>query len=189
MGVWAQGRLGASGTKAFRIDHPADPENKYLLHYSAESPEVINFYRGTVTLDGSGEAIVQLPVYFASVNKDPSYTLTAVGAPMPLLHVAEEISEDALAAGAKAGPGEAVPVCTFRIAGGAAGAKVSWRVEAVRNDLWVRTRGAPVEIEKEGREKGTFQHPEFYGQPKERGMNYSPERDGPDATARPISPK
>lgn len=78
---------------------------------------------------------------------------------------------------------------SFRIAGGAAGGEVSWRVEAVRNDLWVRTRGAPVEIEKEWPEKGTYQHPEFYAQAKERGMNYSPERESLAAADRPVSPK
>jgi hypothetical protein len=51
---------------------------------------------------------------------------------------------------------------------------VSWRVEALRNDRWVQQRGAPVEIEKEGPEKGTYQHPELYGQPPEMGMNYRP---------------
>jgi len=188
-GVFARGRLGASGVKSFRIDHPSDPENKYLLHYSTEMPEPQNAYNGKATLDGAGEAVVQLPAYFASINKDPRYSLTAVGAPMPMLHIAEEISEDALKAGEQAKPGEVVPVCSFRIAGGIPGAKVSWRIEAVRNDLWVRTRGAPVEQDKEGLEKGTYQHPELYGQPKERGMNYSPERDSRAAADRPVSPK
>ena len=91
---------------------------------------------------------------------------------MPMLHIAVKISEGALNAGANARPGTPAPVCSFRIAGGAPGAEVSWRVEAVRNDLWVRERGAPVEIEKQDREKGTYQHPEFYGQPAEKGLNY-----------------
>jgi len=159
------------------------------MHYSTEMPEPQNAYNGKVTLGGTGEAVVELPAYLARINNDPRYTLTAVGAPMPMLHIAEEVSEDALAVGAKAGPGEAVPACSFRIAGGMPGAKVSWRVEAVRNDLWVRTRGAPVEIDKEGLEKGTYQHPEFYGLPKERGLNYSPERDAPAASDRPVSPR
>jgi hypothetical protein len=171
-GVYASGRFGASGTKSFRIDHPDDPENKYLLHYSIESPEVLNAYSGKVTLDSSGEAVVELPTYFGKINKDPRYQLTAVGKPMPTLYVADEIDEAALSAGAKAGPGDAAPKCTFRIAGGAPGGKVSWRVEAIRNDLWVRTKGAAVEVEKVGSEKGTYQHPELYGQPKEKGMNY-----------------
>jgi hypothetical protein len=177
-GVWAQGRLGASGTKAFRIDHPDDPENKFLLHYSAESPEVINFYSGKVILDSAGQAVVELPRYFGAVNKDPRYTLTAVGAPMPLLHVAEEVDERDLAAGEAAAPGEPVPLCWFRIAGGVPEGKVSWRVEAVRNDRWMRANGAPVETEKQGLEKGTYQHPELYGQPREKGMNYSAIHEG-----------
>jgi hypothetical protein len=107
----------------------------YLLHYATESPEVINFYSGKATLNTAGEAVVELPRYFAKINKDPRYTLTAVGMPMPMLHVAEEIDEAALNAGATAGPGVPAPLCSFRIAGGAPGAKVSWRVEAVRNDL------------------------------------------------------
>jgi hypothetical protein len=179
-GVYAMGHLGASGVKAFRIDHPDDPENKYLLHYAAESPEVINFYSGKATLDAAGEAVVELPHYFAKINKDPRYTLTAVGAPMPMLHVAQEIDEAALSAGATAEPSQAAPLCSFRIAGGAPGAKVSWRVEALRNDRWVQTHGAPVEIEKEGPEKGTYQHPELYGQRPEMGMNYRPELEHPE---------
>jgi hypothetical protein len=167
--VYAAGNFAATGTKSFRIDHPDDPENKYLLHYCAESPEVINFYSGTVTLDDAGEAEVALPPYFAKINRDPRYTLTAVGAPMPMLHVAQEINADALRAGGSAGPNEVAPRCQFRIAGGAAAGKVCWRVEAVRNDLWVRQRGAPVEVEKPEGERGTYQHPELYDQPRERG--------------------
>jgi hypothetical protein len=180
-GVYSSGNLHidgnftATGNKSFRIDHPDDPANKYLLHYAAESPEVINFYSETVTLDERGEAVVELPHYFAKINRRPRYQLTAVGAPMPMLHVAEEIDEAAPSAGAEAGPGEPAPVCWFRIAGGAPGAKVSWRVEALRNDRWVQTHAAPVEIEKEGLEKGTYQHPELYGHPPEMGMDFRPE--------------
>ncbi|MFM9994241.1 MAG: hypothetical protein ACKVU4_00405 [Phycisphaerales bacterium] len=173
-GVYAGGRLGATSTKSFRIDHPQDPTNRYLLHYSAESPEVINFYRGNVVLDGAGGAVVELPPYFASINTDPSYVLTAVGAPMPLLHVAEEISAADLLAGEQAEPGVEPPVCRFRIAGGVPGGKVSWRVEAVRNDLMLRRYGAPIEQNKTGPEQGTYQHPELYGQPAALGMNAEP---------------
>ncbi|CAG0964706.1 hypothetical protein PHYC_00920 [Phycisphaerales bacterium] len=172
--VYAAGDLGASGVKSFRIDHPDDPENMYLLHYSAESPEVINFYSGKVMLDGNGEAVVTLPAYFAKINTDPRYLLTAVGAPMPMLHVAQEIDEGTLGAGATADPGEAAAACWFRIAGGVAGGKVSWEVKAVRNDPWVRVRGAPVVIEKQLAEQGRYQHPEFYGKPAEMGQNYDP---------------
>jgi hypothetical protein len=58
-------------------------------------------------------------------------------------------------------------------AGGAPGAKVSWEVKALRNDLWCRQSAMSVEVEKQGLEKGTYQHPEFYGKPAEMGMNYA----------------
>lgn len=185
--VFAQGKFGASGTKSFCIDHPDDPQNKYLLHYSTESPEVLNAYSGTIRLDGEGQAVVELPRYFAKINCDPRYTLTAVGAPMPMLHVAREIDQSALIAGAKAAAGEVAPGCSFLIAGGAPGGKVSWRVEARRNDLWVRQRGAPVEVEKQGPERGSYQHPELYGRTTQTGRNHHSELD-PRDDAGPAAP-
>jgi len=170
--VYAAGDMGASGVKPFRIDHPADPENRYLLHYATESPEVLNAYSGTVILDANGEAAVELPGYFAAINKTPRYTLTAVGLPMPLLHIADRISDEALRAGERTAPGQPIPACSFRIAGGAPGGEVSWEVKAVRNDLRMRLHGAPVEREKAAPERGKYQHPEYYGQPPERGMDH-----------------
>lgn len=158
-GVYALGRLGASGTKTFRIDHPDDPAHKYLLHYSHEGPEPQNVYNGVVTLDESGQARVALPGYFADINRDPRYTLTALRAPMPLLHVAVEVDLEA-------------PASEFLVAGGVPGGRVSWEVKAIRNDPWVAAYGAPVVVEKQEPEKGTYQHPELYGQPEELGMTF-----------------
>lgn len=173
--VFASGTFAASGTKAFRIDHPADPTHKYLLHYCTEAPRPQNSYSGRAILDERGEALVTLPDYFAAVNRDPQYTLTAVGAPMPMLHIAQEIDTAALSDGAKIEPGDVIPTCTFRIAGGAPGGGVSWRVEAVRNDRWVQQQGAPFEQDKKGRENGLYQHPELYGQPPEMGPRPRPD--------------
>jgi hypothetical protein len=177
--VYANGSSVTTGSKSFRIDHPDDPANKYLMHYSMESPEVLNVYSGKVKLSSTGQAVVELPHYFARINRDPRYALTAIGAAMPNLHVATEIDEGELLAGARAEPGEAATLCSFRIAGGAPGAKVSWEVKAVRDDRWLQQHGAPVESQKQGVEKGTYQHPELYGQPAEMGMNYAAERDHP----------
>lgn len=156
--LWAQGRTGASGTKSFRIDHPADPANKYLHHYSSEGPVPQNIYNGIAEFDASGEAVVTLPGYFASINKDARYLLTAMGAPMPMLHVAAEID-----------PGD--PVAAFRIAGGVPGARVSWEVKATRNDRWVRTYGAPIEEDKPASERGRYLEPALYGLGREAGLN------------------
>src|SRR5262249_18247853 len=60
-GVYSSGNMGASGTKPFRIDHPFDPANKYLLHYASESPMPQNFYTGNIVTDERGYAMVELP--------------------------------------------------------------------------------------------------------------------------------
>ncbi|HRI42926.1 MAG TPA: hypothetical protein PLL78_12695 [Fimbriimonadaceae bacterium] len=150
-GVYSLGRLGASGTKSFHIDHPLDPENKYLNHYCTEGEAPLNVYRGNVVLDPKGMAIVRLPEYFDEINRDPSYQLTPIGRPAPNLYVAREIEGRA-----------------FAIAGGNPGQRVSWRVEAIRNDRFVRENGAPVEVEKPDVFKGTYLQPELYGQPADR---------------------
>src|SRR5262249_13187436 len=80
-GVYCDGDLTATGTKAFKIDHPLDPKNKILNHYSAEGPEPLNVYRGNVTLDQAGRAWVILLAYFESINKDVTYQLTTIKAP------------------------------------------------------------------------------------------------------------
>jgi len=65
--------------KLFRIDHPLDPANKYLSHASVESPDLKTFYDGIAELDGNGEAVVELPERFETLNKDFRYQLTGIG--------------------------------------------------------------------------------------------------------------
>src|SRR5450432_2357326 len=55
---------------SIKVDHPLDPANKYLIHSSVESPEMKNMYDGTVTTDASGQAVVELPEWFESLNRD-----------------------------------------------------------------------------------------------------------------------
>ncbi len=160
-GVFAGGRLGASGTKSFRIDHPFDPENKYLLHYSAESPDVLNMYTGNVVTDAKGYATIALPDYFEEINKDPRYTLTVI-----------DDSDDFVIAKVT----RKVQNNRFVIRTNKPSIEVSWEVKAVRNDRWVQKHGAPVEVDKEGLEKGTYQHPELYGLGAERGMSFGREQ-------------
>jgi hypothetical protein len=70
--VTVTGELNVLGSKNFKIDHPLDPANKYLLHASIESSEVLNLYTGNITTDSSGDATVPLP--------DCSRRLTATSA-------------------------------------------------------------------------------------------------------------
>ena len=67
-----------SGAKAFRIEHPLDPE-QMLTHACIEGPENAVFYRGEiVTVDGNAE--VTLPDYFEELTfaEDRSVLLTQV---------------------------------------------------------------------------------------------------------------
>ena len=144
------------GSKAFKIDHPLAPAERYLYHFAQEAPEVQNIYNGVVTLNANGEATVRLPAYFSALNAGPfRYQLTAIGAPMPNLHIAQEIVNGA-----------------FRIAGGIPGQKVSWEVTAVRNDPYLRDHPPQAEVDKPAAERGTYLYPQGYGQPAEKGLDY-----------------
>lgn len=154
-GVYADGELGASGTKSFMIDHPTDPENKLLKHFAAESPEVLNIYRGNIVLNEKGEATVELPEYFDEINVNFSYYLSPIGGAAPELHVKEEIKGN-----------------SFVISGGKSNLKVSWVVYAERNDAYMRAYPHAKQVEIEKRQAGKYIRPELYGQPKEKGMFY-----------------
>jgi hypothetical protein len=72
--VYISGPLDKPGG-SFKIDHPLDPANKYLSHSFVESPDMKNVYDGVVVLDNKGEAVIDLPDWFAALNKDFRYQL------------------------------------------------------------------------------------------------------------------
>jgi len=159
--VQIQGNLSASGSLSkgsgeFKIDHPLDPENKYLHHSFVESPDMMNIYNGNAILDEHGRAWVELPDWFGALNKDFRYQLTPVGAPGPDLFIAEEVSDN-----------------RFQIAGGPPGMKVSWQVTGIRQDPYANLHRIPVEEEKSPEERGLYLHPEAYGQSEEKNVNYA----------------
>lgn len=161
-GVYSNGVLGGSGTKPFRIDHPLDPENKYLFHYSSEGPEPLNVYSGNIVTDSQGRAWVQLPNYFGEINKNPRYQLTVLsdGNDFVQAMVSKKIANN-----------------RFQIHTSRPNIEVSWRIEATRNDRFVQAYGAPVEVDKTDSERGTYQRPELYGKPKEMGTFYRAEEE------------
>lgn len=138
----------SKGSGTFQIDHPMDPENKFLYHSFVESPDMKNIYDGVVTLDANGTATVTLPEYFNTLNKEYRYQLTCVGGYAPV-YIAREVDQN-----------------TFEIAGGKAGLKVSWTVTGIRQDPYANAYRVQTEVEKSNDEKGKYLYPEVYGKPE-----------------------
>jgi hypothetical protein len=134
----------------FRIDHPLDPDSKYLTHSFVESPDMKNVYDGVAILDAKGEAVVTLPVWFEAINKDFRYQLTAIGGAAPSLHIAQELTNN-----------------HFKIAGGSPGLKISWQVTGIRNDAWAKANRIQVEQDKPDNERGHYLHPHLQEENKE----------------------
>jgi hypothetical protein len=129
---------------AFKIDHPLDPENKYLFHSFVESSEMKNIYDGVVNLDKNGEAWVDLPDWFEALNRNFRYQLTCIGGYVPI-YIAEEISQG-----------------RFKISGGTKELKVSWQITGIRKDAYAIAHPIIIEKEKPDDEKGQYLHPDLF---------------------------
>ncbi len=138
-----------SAGKFFRLDHPLDPANQFLLHSCVESNEQKNVYDGVVTTDADGEATVTLPDYFQALNGDFRYQLTVIGQFAQAI-VAREIENN-----------------SFTIRTDRPDVKVSWQVTGVRHDAFARAMRFQPQQEKRGLERGRYLHPKLFGQPKE----------------------
>lgn len=145
----------SKGGGSFKIDHPLDPANKYLYHSFVESPDMKNIYDGVATLDANGEAVIRMPEWFGTLNRDFRYQLTCIGGFAPV-YVAEELANN-----------------QFKIGGGHFGLKVSWQVTGIRQDVWANAHRIPVEEAKNVRERGFYIHPELYGAPPEKQIEWA----------------
>jgi hypothetical protein len=155
----------SKGSGSFKIDHPRDPANKYLSHSFVESPDMMNVYNGIVVLDAKGSAWVALPDYFQNLNRDYRYQLTSIGAPGPGLYIASEVSAN-----------------RFRISGGKPHARVSWQVTGIRHDAYANANRIQVEEEKPANQRGTYLHPELFGEPATQTSALSASPGGAPAT-------
>ncbi len=143
----------AKGGGTFKIDHPLDPGNKYLVHSFVESPEMMNVYSGNITTDAHGFATVNLPAYFEAVNKDFRYQLTCIGTFAQAI-IKEEISNN-----------------SFIVQTNEPHVKVSWQVTAVRNDNYAQQNRIEPEQMKPENERGRYLHPELYGKSRNQRVN------------------
>ncbi len=144
----------SKGGGSFKIDHPLEPEHKYLYHSFVESPDMKNIYDGVVTTDENGFAEVVLPEWFEALNKDFRYQLTVIGRFAQAI-VEEEIHNN-----------------RFTIRTNFGHVKVSWQVSGIRKDPWAEANRIPVEEVKPSEEQGTYLHPLEWGQPEEKGKDY-----------------
>lgn len=143
----------SKGSGSFKIDHPLDPENKYLYHSFVESPDMMNVYNGNVLLDAQGQAYVELPEWFEALNKDFRYQLTCIGGHAPVF-ISKKVSGNG-----------------FRIAGGSPGLEVSWQITGIRKDAYAEKNRIPVEEVKPSGEKGLYLHPKAFGREESLGID------------------
>jgi len=144
-----------AAVKDFRIDDPLDPANKYLTHASVESSEMMNIYTGNVTTDAQGEATVPLPDWFEVLNTDFRYQLTVIG------QFAQAII------------GRKIANHQFTIRTSVPNVEVSWQVTGVRQDRFAKTHPLVVEEEKEAGLRGFYIHPDLYGAPAEKQIEWA----------------
>jgi trimeric autotransporter adhesin len=144
--------LVSKGGGSFKIDHPLDPENKYLYHSFVESPDMMNIYNGNITTDGNGEAVIEMPAYFEALNRDFRYQLTVIGTFAQAI-VADEMKGN-----------------HFSIRTNAPNVKVSWQVTGVRQDAFANKNRIPVEEDKSEGERGYYLHPEAFSQPETKSV-------------------
>ncbi|MDT8394706.1 MAG: hypothetical protein RQ761_12755 [Bacteroidales bacterium] len=149
--VHVSGTFSKSGG-SFKIDHPKDPENKYLVHSFVESPDMMNIYNGNIETGANGYATVELPAYFDMLNIDFRYQLTVIGEFAQAI-VKEEISGN-----------------HFTIQTDKPHVKVSWQITGVRNDAWAQANRIQPEVDKPAHEKGLYMHPELFGKAVDKGL-------------------
>lgn len=146
----------AKGGGSFKIDHPLDPENKYLSHSFVESPDMMNIYNGNVVTDEDGSAWIEMPDWFEPLNRDFRYQLTVIGQFAQAI-VAEKMVDS-----------------RFRIRTDKPFVEVSWQVTGIRHDPWANANRIQVEQMKSPAQRGKYLHAEAYDQPKSMSIDYRP---------------
>jgi hypothetical protein len=140
------------GGGGFRIDHPLDPENRYLSHSFVESPDMLNIYNGNVTTNSNGDATALLPDYFEALNQDFRYQLTVIGQFAQAM-VSGEVNNN-----------------QFLIKTDKPNVKVSWQITGIRKDLFANTHRLVVEEDKPADERGMYLHPQAHGKPETQSV-------------------
>jgi hypothetical protein len=168
------GNMNVTGSVAkaggsFLIDHPLDPENKFLYHSFVESPDMKNIYDGVVTTDADGYATITLPDYFEALNRDFRYQLTVI----------DENNDMEVFLWAKVV--KKISANQFTIRSSRGNLEVSWQITGIRHDAWAEKNRIPNAVEKAGAAKGKLLHPEAFGKGAEQGIYATPVPTNPAA--------
>ena len=98
--------------------------------------------------------MIELPGYFAVLNRDVRYQLTVIGSFAQAM-VKREVKGN-----------------RFSIATSAPATKVSWQLTGVRNDAYAKAHRLVVESAKSGKEKGRYLNPLEHGKPESTAFDY-----------------
>jgi len=115
---------------------------------------MMNIYNGNVVTDANGDAVVPLPEWFETLNRDFRYQLTVIGQFAQAIVTAEVANHQ------------------FSIKTDKPAVKVSWQVTGIRQDAWANAHRIPVEEQKNVRERGHYLSPELYGASEEAGIEW-----------------
>ena len=116
---------------------------------------MMNIYNGNVVTDANGDAIVPLPEWFETLNRDFRYQLTVVGQFAQAI-VASKVANN-----------------QFSIKTDKPNVEISWQVTGIRQDPWANAHRIPVEEEKNARDRGHYIRPELYGAPEESSIAWA----------------
>lgn len=157
--IWGQGSIKSTGKiigaqKLFQIDHPLEPETKYLQHVCPESDIPLNIYTGKVKTNSEGIAEVKLPSYVSIINRDFTYQFTCMNS-FSRVTVSKEISGN-----------------IFEIKTEEPNIVVYWVIYGIRNDAYSKAHPFEAEVQKEPENIGKYLHPVEMGKKPETGIGY-----------------
>lgn len=159
IGLWCVLSIGLE--HAERASQP-NPEVAVSVDSFAGSRTVSDLYDGIGVLDNRGNATVELPDDVLALNTDFYFLTTAIGTPMPNLHIVGTVHRRYF---------NLFGAPVFDIQGGAPNGKVSWQVTGVRHDPFIEDHPIVPEVDKGGTQpyqKGQYQCPECYASSSSR---------------------
>jgi len=167
--VTVNGNLTVTGTLSkgggsFLIDHPLDPKNEVLRHSFAESPEMLNIYKGNART-ADGKKTIQMPDWFVALNgkdlSDYSFAVT----PLKSFCGGYYVDNSEIASKGR------FTVVTEK------DCEFSWVVYAVRHDAFALKNPVVVEQSKQDAGLGSncYLSPSAFGAGEEQGCDHQRE--------------